>query len=176
MQILVPDDLTKANPGKPLQGTTTSRPNVPAGVVQRRITYTANGIQGPRHWLRCTPDGTLIAFLSKDDKGIIQLFGVSPDGGKITQLTFNSYSIQGPFNFNPDGKYLAYLADNSVFVTELKTGKSKRLTPQASDEEQVTGSVVWSNHGSMLAFNKYVKDKKTGELFLQIFLVKENLQ
>ena len=172
----LPDDLTKANPGKPLEGTITSRPNVPAGVVQRRITHTTNGIEGPRHWLRCTPDGNLIAFLSKDDKGIIQLFGVSPNGGKISQLTFNSYSIQGPFNFSPDGNYLAYLADNSVFVTEIKTGKSQGLTDRCSNEENVTGSVVWSNNCSMLAFNKYVKDKKTGELFLQIFLIKENLR
>ena len=171
----LPDDLTKANPGKPLEGTTTSRPNVPAGVTQRRITFTTNGIQGPRHWLRCSPDGNLLGFLSKDDKGIIQLFGVSPDGGKITQLTFNSYSIEGPFNFSPDGNRVAYLADNSVFVTEVKTGKSKRLTPRSSDEEQVTGSVVWSNHGSMLSFNKYVKDKKTRELFLQIFIIKNSL-
>ena len=169
----LPDDLTKANPGKPLEGTATSRPNLPAGVEQRRITYTSNGIQGPRHWLRCTPDGNLIAFLSKDDKGIIQLFGVSPDGGKITQLTFNSYSIQGPFNFSPDGKRLAYLADNSVFVTDIKTGKSQRLTPRSSNDEKVNGSVVWSNHGSMLAFNKYVKDHKTGKVFLQIFIIKE---
>lgn len=171
----LPEDVTKANPGEPLQGTITSRPNVPAGVVQRRITYTSNGIEGPRHWLRCTPDGNLIAFLSKDDKGIIQLFGVSPNGGKISQLTFNLYSIQGPFNFSPDGKYLAYLADNSVFVTNVKTGKSKRVTPRSSNEEQVMGSVVWSNHGSMLAFNKYVKDKRSGKLFLQIFIIKDKL-
>ncbi|MEO8719750.1 MAG: DUF3748 domain-containing protein, partial [Ginsengibacter sp.] len=170
----LPDDLTKTNPGKPLEGTTTSRPNVPAGVTQRRITYTNDGIQGPRHWLRCTPDGNVIAFLSKDEKGIVQIFGVSPNGGSITQLTSNSCSVQGPFNFSPDGKSLAYLADNSVFITELKTRKSKRLTPPSNAEERLNGSVVWSNNGTMLAFNKYVKDKKTGELFLQIFLIKEN--
>ena len=171
----LPEDLTKANPGKPLEGTTTSRPNVTAGVTQRRITYTTNGIQGPRHWLRCTPDGNLIAFLSKDDKGIIQLYGVSPDSGKIKQLTFNSYSVQGPFNFSPDGKRLAYLADNSVFVTEVKTRKSQRLTMRSPYEEKVVGSVVWSNHGAMLAFNKYIKDHKTGKVFLQIFIIKDSL-
>jgi Tol biopolymer transport system component len=169
----LPEDLTKANPAQPLEGTISSRPNVPAGVSQRRITHLKNGIQGPRHWLRCTPDGKIIAFLSKDDKDVIQVFGVSPNGGKITQLTFNSYSVQGPFNSSPDGKHLAYLADNSVFVTEIKTGESKRLTPRYSDEEPVWGSVVWSNDGSMLAFNRYVKDDKTGELFLQIFLIKD---
>ncbi len=172
----LPEDLTKANPCKPLEGTTTSRPNVPDAVAQRRITYTANGIQGPRHWLRCTSNGNLIAFLSKDDKEIIQLFGVSPNGGKIRQLTFNSYSIQGTFNFSSDGRHLAYLADNSVFVTDVKTHKSKRLTPRASNEENVTGSVVWSNHGYMLAFNKYIKDEKTGNLYLQIFIIKDGVQ
>jgi len=172
----LPEDLAIPEPGKPLQGTTTSGPNVPQGVVQRRITHTSDGVQGPRHWLRCTPDGDLIAFLSKDDKGIIQLFGVSPNGEKITQLSFNSYSIQGPFNFSPDGKHLAYLADNSVFVTEVETHKSKRLTPRASNEENLTGSVVWSNNGFMLAFNKYVKDKETDNLYLQIFIIKDILQ
>ena len=171
----LPEDLTKANPAEPLEGTISSRSNVPAGVAQRRITYTSNGIQGPRHWLRSAPDGHLIAFLSKDNQGIIQLFGVTTDSEKITQLTFNSNSVQGSFNFSPDGTHIAYLADNSVFVTDIKTHKSKRLTPRASDEENVIGSVVWSNHGSMLAFNKYIKDQKTGKLFLQIFIIKDNL-
>ncbi len=171
----LPEDLTKANPGKPLEGTINSRPNVPAGVSQRRITYTKNGIQGPRHWLRCTPDGKIIGFLSKDDKDTIQVFGVSPNGGNIRQLTFNPHSVKGPFNFSPDGKYLAYLADNSVFITDVKSGKSQRLTPLSSSEEQLVGSVVWSNHGVMLAYNKYVKDHKTGTVFLQIFIIKENL-
>jgi len=99
---------------------------------------------------------------------------VSPNGGNIRQLSFNNSSIQGPFNFSPDGKYLAYLADNSVFVTELSTGKSQRLTASAPNTEKVSGSVVWSNNGSMLAFNKYVKDKTTGKLFLQIFVIKLN--
>lgn len=171
----LPEDLTKSRPGKPLEGTATSRPNVPAGVSQRRITHSKNGIQGPRHWLRCTPDGNNIGFLSRDDNDVIQIFGVSPNGGKITQLTFNAHSVMGPFNFSPDGKYLAYLADNSVFVTDIKTGKSKRLTAQSSNEEQLVGSVVWSNDGLMLAYNKYVKDQQSDKAFLQIFIIKENL-
>ena len=49
----LPDDLTRAGDG-PLQGTPTTRPAPPVGVVQRRLTFTADerhpGAAGPRHW------------------------------------------------------------------------------------------------------------------------------
>ncbi len=52
----LPDDITKAKQGCALEGTTTTRPCVPEGVSQRRITFMDKGIQGPRFWLRSTPD------------------------------------------------------------------------------------------------------------------------
>ena len=77
----LPDDLTRASE-RPLQGTSTTRPAPPHGVVQRRLTHTADrrhpGIQGPRHWLRSSPDGSRIGFLMKDDRGIVQLWTISP--------------------------------------------------------------------------------------------------
>ncbi len=169
----LPEDLTKAVPGFPLEATASSRPNVPAEVLQRRITYSQNGIVGPRHWLRTTPDGMIIAFLSKDEKGIVQIYGVSPNGGEIKQITFNKNSVEGTFNFSPDGELLAYLCDNSVYLTDVKTGKSEQISPGFSKEERATGGVAWSNNGKMIAFNKYVRDK-SGNLFLQIFLLKVN--
>lgn len=169
----LPEDLTKALPGFPLEGTASSRPSVPAEVLQRRITFSQNGVVGTRHWLRTTPDGKLIAFLSRDEKGIVQIFGVSPNGGKISQLTFNAHSIQGTFNFSPDGKLLAYLCDGHIYISDLKKGASRQITPRYSKEEQPTGGVVWSHNGKMIAFNKYVKDK-SGNPFLQIFLLKAN--
>jgi hypothetical protein len=57
----------------PLEGTTACRPSPPRGVTQRRLTFTATcshpGIDGPRHWLRSSPDGSRIAFLMRDDVG-----------------------------------------------------------------------------------------------------------
>jgi hypothetical protein len=57
----IPDNVTLAVPGKPLEGTENTRPNVPLGLVQRRITFTAErkfpGVQGPRFWLRSSVDG-----------------------------------------------------------------------------------------------------------------------
>ncbi|MEQ9437393.1 MAG: DUF3748 domain-containing protein [Cyclobacteriaceae bacterium] len=166
----LPEDITQANPNFPLAGTLDSRPNVPAGVQQRRITFTDQGVQGPRHWLRTTPDGSLIGFLSKDQNGVVQLYGVSPNGGQIKQLTFNPFSVQGPFNFSPDGRYVAYPADNSVFLTDLETGASNRLSSRFSSEEAPVGGVVWSGDGQMLAYNRYVSS--TSGRFLQIFLLK----
>ena len=65
-------------------------------------------------------------------------------------------------------------AANSVYITNINTGKSTQLTPSYTDEERPAGSVVWSNNGEMMAFNKYVKDCKTGKYYLQIFLLKAN--
>ena len=56
----LPDNVTIPGDG-PLQGTAITRPAPPRGTQQRRLTYTANrkypGLQGPRHWLRSSPDG-----------------------------------------------------------------------------------------------------------------------
>jgi hypothetical protein len=163
----LPDDLTASNPGQPLAGTATTRPNPPAGVVQRRITFSERGIEGPRHWLRSTPDGTLIGFLAKDAAGRTQLFGVSPNGGATRQLTQQAFSIQTPFNFSPDGHFVAYAADNSVFITDLRTGQPRRLTPRATDENAPINGVIWSNKGDSLVYNRYVRTAEGR--YIQIF-------
>lgn len=166
----IPGDITHALPGKPLEGTTTSHPNVPEGATQRRITFTQNGVQGPRHWLKSTSDGEVILFLAKDDKGTVQIFGVSPNGGAINQISFNDFSIDGPINTSPDDQFVSYIADGSVFITEIKTGKSQRLTLKATDSNKPEGAVTWSNNGKILAFNRRIV---TGEKkFIQIFLLK----
>src|SRR5690606_9598714 len=152
-------------------GTADTRPNVPEGIAQRRITYTKNGIEGPRHWLRTKADGSLIAFLAKDSVGIIQIFGVSPNGGAIQQLTLNKFSVQGPFNFSPDGNWIAYPADNSIFLCDLKSKKSVRIIERFSDDEKPVGAPVWSNDGDRIAYNRYVQNE-SGR-FLQIFLLEK---
>jgi hypothetical protein len=153
----LPEDIKKERNNKPLEGTSFSRLNVPAGVRQRRITFSDNGIQGPRHWLRSANDGSVITFLSEDDQGVIQIFGVSPNGGKIKQFTKEPFSVEGPFNISPDDRLIAYIADNSIYLTILATGVSKRISKRFSDEEKPVGGVVWSRNGKMLAYNRYVK-------------------
>lgn len=165
----LPGDPTRAVPGRPLEGTATTLPNIPESVVQRRITRTKYGIEGPRHWLRSTSDGSLIVFLARDSSGIIQIFGVSPNEGSIKQITFNPFSVQGPFNISPDDKYIAYHADNSVFITDIFSGKTNSITRRFDDWERPVEAPVWSNNGKKIAYVRKVRYPE-GD-FLQVFLL-----
>ncbi len=162
-------DLTKSDPEKPIEGTNETLPNPPAGVQQKRISFTKNGILGPRHWLKSSPDGRIITFLSKDDEGFINAFAISPNGGAISQLTHHKFDLQSGVNFNPDGTKIAYIADNNVFITNIRTNKSEKLTQISTDEEPITGCAIWSPNGNKIAYNKYVKSGS--EAFVQIFLI-----
>jgi hypothetical protein len=164
----LPDDLTQAQAGHPLEGTAISRPGVPLGVTQRRITFTKMGIVGPRHWLKTTPDGNLIYFLSKDDLGFINIFGVHPNGGAVKQLTFNKFDVQSGFNISPDGKLLAYIADDSIIISDILSGKSNKIVT----EQKPVGKVVWSPDGQKLVFNSYIK--KDDQNYFQIILLSPN--
>lgn len=168
----LPDDLTR--PGEqPLEGTAATRPAPPRGVVQRRLTFTDErrfpGLQGPRHWLRSTPDGSRIAFLMKDDAGNPQIWTVSPNGGPPKQITRNSQAISSAFSISPDGRRIAYAMDHSIFVTELGTGDTARLTERREDAGPTEYACVFSPDGTMIAYTRPV----TGDAgaFDQIFIV-----
>lgn len=128
----IPDEVDQPGDG-PLQGTSATRPSPPLGTVQRRLTRTADrkhaGISGPRHWLRSSPDGARIAFLMKDDDGIVQLWTISPSGGPMAQLTHSQWSIESAFTWNSDSSAIACVIDRSVFLINSQTGKLTRLTP-----------------------------------------------
>ncbi len=170
----IPDDVTHASPGAPIEGTAQTRPLPPKGVKQRRLTYTANrkypGIEGPRFWIRCAPDGSLIFFLMKDDRGIVQFYAVSPNGGPIKQITHNDFSVSGTFNVSPDGKFLAYAGGNNVYVTEIATGITKNMSPDNENHPGRVQWVNWSNNGKMIAYDRKVATE--GKDYYQIFILK----
>ncbi len=138
----LPDDLTQIGDG-PLQGTATHRPFPPKGCIQRRLTYTSGrkypGIQGPRHWLRSSPVDSRIAFLMKDDDGIVQLWTVGLAGGRPRQLTHNPQPIASAFTWSSDGKCIAHVMDRSVCVTDAESGRTHRLTQPDSGAETAAG-------------------------------------
>lgn len=172
----IPDDVTAVGDG-PLEGTATTRPNPPQGTQQRRLTYTSErkypGLQGPRHWLRSSPDGEHIAFLMRDDDGIVQLWTISPNGGEPRQVTRNAFDIESAFSWHPNGRSIAYIADASVFVTDVTTGVASRLTSKPGDDRRefapCAEACVFSPNGKWIAF---VRPVRMGEgVFNQIFRV-----
>lgn len=159
----IPDDVTIPSEDGPLEGTETRRPRPPRGTVQRRITFTSDrrhpGIQGPRHWLKSSPDGTRIAFLMKDDAGITQLWTVSPNGGPPSRLTRNPWPIASAFTWSPDGRWIAHAMDNSVCVTSTATGETTRITPRAEDRAApLPEACVFSPDGARIAFMRRMPD------------------
>lgn len=167
----LPEELTRAG-DSPVAGASPHRPSVPEGVVQRRLTFTSErkfpGIQGPRHWLRSSPDGSRIAFLMKDDAGVTQLWTVSPNGGAAQQLTRNPWPIGSAFTWSNDGKFIAHVMNNSVFITDAATGTSTRLTARSDDESAPRPEAcVFSPEGRSIAFMRRVK--RNGEMHNQIF-------
>ncbi|MHB0957060.1 MAG: DUF3748 domain-containing protein [Pirellulaceae bacterium] len=173
----LPDDVTR--PGNaPLEGTATTRPAPPWGVVQRRLTYTADrkfpGIQGPRHWLRSAPDGSRIGFLMRDEAGVVQLWTISPQGGKANQLTRNAHDIGSAFTWSPDGRWIAHLMDGSVCLTEAACGTTHRLTPRSSAcEAPRPEACVFSPDGNQLAYIRPVT--LHGQTWNQIFVLQNNV-
>jgi hypothetical protein len=156
----LPEDLATAGEG-PLPGTATRLPFPPKGTTQRRLTFTASskfpGLQGPRHWLRSSPDGSHIAFLMKDDAGVVQLWTVSPNGRPPKQVTRNPWPIASAFSWSPDGRHLAHAMDNSVCLTEVATGRTRRLTERAPDAESPRSEAcVFAPDGRKVAYVRRV--------------------
>ena len=159
----------------PLAGTATTRPMPPRGVTQRRVTFTANrrhpGIQGPRHWLRSSPDGTQIAFLMRDDAGVVQVFTVNPAGGEPRQVTHDVNGIASAFSWSPDGRDLACVIDGSVCLVAADSGAVTRLTPPVRDASAPRPeSCVIAPDGRRIAYVRHVAGSD-GRTWNQIFAV-----
>src|SRR6185295_18169716 len=103
--------------------------------------------------------GSRIAFLMKDDTGVVQLWTVSPNGGAPHQLTRNPQPIASTFTWSPDGRFLAHVMDNSVCVTDGSTGKTIRLTERSDDANAPRPEAcVFSPDGESIAFVRHVAE------------------
>lgn len=158
-------------PGRgPLCGTAVTRPRPPAGVGQRRLTHTSDrvhpGLQGPRHWPRSSPDGERIAFLARDDAGIVQLHTVGPRGGEPRQVTRGRASVDSAFTWSPAGDRVACVIDGSVSVVDMRDGSVVRITAAAADVRPE--ACVFAPHGRSVAYVRRVASG-AGE-FNQVFV------
>ena len=139
----------------PLCGTESTLPAPPAGVVQRRLTFTHQrkypGLACvPRHWVRCDPQGERIAFLMHDDRGIVQLWLIAPDGSGLHQLTRCS-GIQSAFNWHPSGQQLGCVIGGRIALVSAQSGEIAYLTP-GGENPPSADAVVFSPDGRQVAW------------------------
>ena len=169
----LPSDLTRPPTAGKLEGTERTRPQPPHGVSQRRLTFTEHrkypGIQGVRHWLRSSPDGSKIAFLMKSDDGVSQLWTISPMGGQPTMLTENEKPIESAFSWSPDGRWIAHVLDRSICVTDSDTGETVRFTKPKDATPLRPEACVFSPDGRKLAYVRRVQGEKG--LWNQVFVL-----
>jgi hypothetical protein len=168
-----PGDLAIPGDG-PLAGDATHRPAPPRLAAQRRLTFTGGrkfpGVQGTRHWLRSSADGSRIGFLMKDDDGTVQFWTVSPQGGPPVQITHNPWPIGSAFDWCKDGRHVAHVLDGSIALTHVATGQTQRLTPKTSpDLAPRPEACVVSPDQKQVAYVRRVPEH--GKIFNQIFVL-----
>ncbi len=153
---------------EPLEGTEITLPAPPASVQQRRLTFTHQRrfpglVSQPRHWVRSNPEGSRLAFLMKDEKGIVQLWLMSPNGGEPQQLTHVGTDIQSAFNWHPSGRALGFVQGNTVALCDARTGEITPLTQQGIAVPSGE-AIVFSPDGKYIAWMQEVNG------FRQIFI------
>lgn len=170
----IPEDITKPGDLGPLEGTDTDFPMPPKGAVQRRLTFTADQkYPGCSGIVRSSADGSLLAFFSKDDNGIEQVFLISPAGGKPEQLTQHESDVSGNLRWHPDGKHLSYIWKGSILLCKIGKGTfGDRIETLTKVTNRAPTNIVWSPDGKMFAFNRLVESETGKNASLQIFVKK----
>ncbi|PLM95769.1 DUF3748 domain-containing protein, partial [Klebsiella variicola] len=146
--------------GAPLAGTATTMPAPPAGVSQRRLTFTHHRrypglVNVPRHWVRANPQATAIAFLMRDDAGVVQLWLISPQGGEPRQLTYHASGIQSAFNWHPSGEWLGFVLEDRIACCHAGTGDITFLT-KVHAHAPSADAIVFSPDGKQIAWMEEV--------------------
>jgi hypothetical protein len=130
--------------------------------TQRRLTFMADrphpGVAGPRHWLRSSADGAVIAFLARDDEGRPQLFGISPHGDTPRQITRGPAGVESGFSFSPDGGRIAYVSGGRVCVVDAAGDRPPQpLTEPRPDAPPRPEACVFSPDGRQVAFARVLR-------------------
>lgn len=169
----IPNDITVPGEHGPLQGTKTEFPMPPKGTVQRRLTFTEKGAHpGCSGVTRSSPDGSQIAYVGSDSKGIKQVFLISPNGGTPVQLTEHTTHVEGGVRWSPDGKSVCYAAEGSIVLCKLGnepfTKRYKKLTAPTKPSPT---NMVWSHDGKTIAFNRTIAKDNSSEGSVQVFVI-----
>lgn len=171
----LPDELAAFQQAgsEPLGGTPGTMPAPPKGIKQRRLTFTSQNrypglVNSPRHWIRSSPDGSQLAFLMRDDAGVVQLWVMSPNGGEARQVTHGEWGVQSAFNWHPSGKVLGFVQQGCLVLCNAQDGRITSLTSPELQEPSAD-AVVFSPDGQYIAW------MQESEGFRQLFMTETGL-
>lgn len=160
-------------------GTPTTRPRPPSGISrQRRITnMSAFGgvVTTPRHWPRSRPQGDMIAFLAKDERGTVQLYGIAPTAtpnDPPAQLTREAAGVASAFSWSPSGDEIAFVrGDGCICVLDIRSRGVRVLTlpRRLVKEAPRPESCVFSPNGRYIAYVRRLD--YDGKAYNQVFVV-----
>lgn len=168
----IPEDITQPGPLGPLEGTETDFPMPPKGAIQRRLTFTADSTHpGCSGIVRASPDGSQLAFLAKDSRGISQIFTISPAGGKPRQLTECATDVTGNLRWHPDGERISFVHERRIVLCGTGNALFKdRIQVLTEASDAMPGNLVWSSDGKTLGFNRLLKNEH-GQATQQVFVL-----
>ncbi len=168
----IPEDITVPGEFGPLEGTKNTFPMPPKGTIQRRLTHTtANAKPGCMGIVRSSPDGSQLAYMAYDPKGIQQIFVISPHGGTPIQLTEHESDVSGNLRWHPDGQHLTYVWNGGIMLCRTGTTPfTERIRPLTAPSHPAPTNLVWSPDGKILAFNRRIKTDENPAGSQQIFI------
>ncbi len=163
-------------------GDVNTYPEPPKGIIIKRLTHSKSdeGI------VRGSYSGEQIAYLSKDEKGILQVFVIPVDGSDLSETVedkpkqVTTYTTDaGNIRWHPSDEWLFSISDGKIYASYVGSsnsfGKSILLTPDDLNRE----ALVVSPDGKMLAYNvnmphaseSRIIDGKQNNEFYQIFIL-----
>ena len=136
---------------------------------QRRLTHTVKrkfpGVQGPRNWLVSSPNGKTLYAPMKDDRGIVQLFGIDGATGSIQQITELDFSIESQITLNAAGTTCGFVCQQRIGLATVSTGETRWLSQ--TSPHRIVGAIHFVEPDRLL-FNRRVGTESDG--WVQIFV------
>jgi len=138
-----------------------------AGAHEHRVTKGRGDPSNPKGLFFATepawsPDGRLIAFVSKRD-GVSHVYVMNADGTGVRRLTHATAEDGGP-TWSPDGRRIAFAREGALFVVASGGGPAGRLGRAFAGR---VADPAWSPDGRSIAFD-YRPD---GASFQEIWVV-----
>jgi hypothetical protein len=151
-------------------------PEPPKGITIRRLTHSGKteGI------VRGSFDGKLVAYLSPDNEGVLQIFVIDAKGSDFSnnenfkpfQLsTFNS-AVSAP-RWHTKKNWLFAISDGNIAAIYAERGKNFGKTFMLTADDQMREELVVSNDGNMLAYSIFKDGSEENQLreFRQIYVL-----